>query len=118
MYHIIHIISALIRQFVLPNPFSNLFANQVYADIFNILIGGLILHALAYVMTGTVYEKNSAPGLGSFLYLINYCLITGMIIFATWLIHNFWIAITICIVMYIMLLVLLIRLSNKNHDFL
>lgn len=117
MYHIIHVISALIRQLFLPNPFSALFSNQMYADIFNILIGGLILHVLAYIMTGTGYEKNSAPGLGSFLYMVNYCLITGMIVFVTWLINSFWIAVTMCAVFYFLMLMLLGRLSGKRHAF-
>ena len=117
MYKIIHIISALIRQFLLPNPFSNFFSSQLYADLFNILLGGAILHVLAYIMTGIVYEKGSAPGLGSFLYLFNYCIITGIIIFITWLIHSFWIAIIICIVLYIIALIILSKLSNKMYNF-
>lgn len=117
MYNIIHIISALIRQFLLPNPFSNLFSNQIYADLFNILLGGAILHVLAYIMTGIVYEKGSAPGLGSFLYLFNYCIITGTIILITWLIHNFWVAVIICIVVYIIVLMLLNKLSSRRYDF-
>lgn len=117
MYNIIHVISALVRQFLLPNPFSNLFPNQVYADIFNIFIGGLVLHVLAYVMTGTVYEKKSAPGFGSLLYMINYCLITGLIVLVTWLIHNFWISIIVFIILYILILVLLSKISDKTYNF-
>ena len=52
VYHIIHVISALIRKFLLPNPFSNFFSNQAYADLFNIVIGGAILNIMAYIMTG------------------------------------------------------------------
>ena len=116
MYHIIHVISALIRQFLLPNPFSSFFSNQAYADLFNIVIGGAILHIMSYVMTGMVYEKNSAPGLGSFLYLFNYCLITAIILLITWLIHNFWVAITVCVILYIILLVLLDKLNHHRYD--
>ena len=39
MYKFINIISALIRQFLLPNPYINLFSQEVYADLFNIIIG-------------------------------------------------------------------------------
>ena len=117
MYHIIHIISAFVRQFLLPNPFINLFSSQVTADLFNIIFGGAILHLLAYIMTRTVYEKGSAPGIGSFLYLFNYCIITVMIILITWLIHNFLIAIIICVALYITLLIILSRLSSKKYNF-
>lgn len=33
MYKIIHILSALIRQFLLPNPYNNFF-NDVYTQIY------------------------------------------------------------------------------------
>ena len=71
MYGIIALISAWIRQFYLPNPFVNII-DPLYADLFNIIIGGFIIHILAYYITGCIYEKGSSPGLGSFLYLINY----------------------------------------------
>ena len=116
MYHIIHVISAFIRQFYLPNPFSNLFLNQVYADLFNILIGGFILHILAYFMTGMVYEKNSAPSIGSFLYLFNYCLITGIILLITFLVKILWISIIVCIVLYIVLLIMLSKIGNDRYN--
>ena len=63
------------------------------------------------------YDNGSAPGLGSFLYLFNYCIITGIIIFITWVISNFWIAISIISVLYIMSLFLLNKISNRTHDF-
>ena len=47
MYSIISLISAWIRQFYLPNPFATIL-NPSYADIFNILVGGAILHFLSY----------------------------------------------------------------------
>lgn len=116
MYQFVAIISAIIRYY-LPNPYLSWITNQVYADLFNIIVGGLILHVLAYVMTGMVYEKNSAPVLGSFLYLVNYCLIIGLIVLVTWLINIFWIAIIVFIVLYTFVLVLLNRISDKKYNF-
>lgn len=43
MYKFIRLISALIRQFVLPNPYINIIGSEVYADLFNIFIGGTYL---------------------------------------------------------------------------
>ena len=74
------------------------------------------MHILAYIMTDIVYERGSAPGLGSFLYLLNYCIITGMIILVTWLIHNFWIAINICALIYIVTLIILSKFMSKKYD--
>ena len=47
MYGIIALISAWIRQFYLPNPFVNII-DPLYADLCNIIIGGFIIHILAY----------------------------------------------------------------------
>lgn len=44
MYKIFNILSAFIRQFCLPNPYAIYFETTVYADVFNILVGGAILH--------------------------------------------------------------------------
>lgn len=68
MYGIIALISAWIRQFYLPNPFVNII-DPLYADLFNIIIGGFIIHILAYYITGCIYENGSSPGLGSFFIL-------------------------------------------------
>ena len=66
MYKFISILSAFIRQFLLPNPYVNIIGNEIYADLFNIIIGGTILHCLSYILTG-------------FGYLISYCYITALI---------------------------------------
>ena len=42
MYKFISILSAFIRQFLLPNPYVNIIGNEIYADLFNIIIGGTI----------------------------------------------------------------------------
>ena len=117
MYHIIHIISAFVRQFALPNPFVNFFSNELDATIFNLVVGGVILHLLAYTMTGVIYKRRTAPSVGSALYLINYILIIGVISLVTWLVHNSWISITICSMLYILALILLNHFSNKKYDF-
>ena len=52
MYKFISILSAFIRQFLLPNPYVNIIGNEIYADLFNIIIGGTILHCLSYILTG------------------------------------------------------------------
>ena len=102
MYKFIHLISALIRQFVLPNPYINIIGSEAYADLFNIFIGGTILHFCAYILTGCGYTKgedNSA--FGSFGYLISYCYVTALIIILVYLIYNIKVFIIIFIVLYV-----------------
>lgn len=80
MYKFIHIISALIRQFVLPNPYVNIIGNEAYADLFNIFIGGTILHICAYLLTRCGYVSGvDSPAAGSFGYLVSYCYVTILI---------------------------------------
>lgn len=49
MYKILKIISYLIRQFCLPNPFANMFEPSI-AEIVNWSIGGVFV-LLAYILT-------------------------------------------------------------------
>lgn len=75
LYAIMAAISAIVRQFYLPNPFE-CFGNA--AIIIN-LIAEPIIHVAALLMVGTVYRKGSFPALGSFLYLVTYAAITGIL---------------------------------------
>ena len=75
LYGVFLVISTLVRQFVLPNPFE-CFGDK--AIIIN-LIAEPIIHAVAFALVGLVYRKGSNPGLGSFLYLLTYALIVGVL---------------------------------------
>lgn len=74
MYRLIYIISFLIRQFLLPNPFAPLGGN---AEIINLLVGGAFV-PLSYFMTGFIYDKGSEPAIGSILFLVVYAINTGV----------------------------------------
>lgn len=75
MYKIVSIISYFIRQFYLPNPYLKFFETEVYADIFNIIVGGTILHVYAYFLTSGTYDKGKySSWVGSFWYCVNYIL--------------------------------------------
>lgn len=77
MYKIVSIISLFVRQIYLPNPYIRYFNIELYADIFNILFGGAILHIYAYFLTSSIYDKYEHPSwVGSFLYCMNYILNT------------------------------------------
>lgn len=73
MYKIFNTLSAFIRQFCLPNPYEKYFESSAYADIFNIIVGGAILHLFSFFLTSSVYEKERhSSWIGSALYCINY----------------------------------------------
>lgn len=74
MYKIIYIVGFLIRQFVLPNPFTP-FGNN--AELINLMVGGMFI-PLSFFMVGLIYESGSAPALGSILFNFIYAINTGV----------------------------------------
>lgn len=102
MYKLVNIISALVRQFLLPNPYISWFDNELYADLFNVVIGGVILHKLSFWLTGIGYTKGiDEPAGGSFCYLISYIILTTVITLIGKFIGNIKLAIVIFLVIYI-----------------
>lgn len=75
LYGLMAVISILIRNFVLPNPFD-CFGDSAF--IIN-LIAEPIIHAVAFGLVGLVYNRGEAPALGSILYLLAYAMITGVL---------------------------------------
>ena len=69
------IISVVIRQFFLPNPFECFGDN---AAVINWIAAGII-HVVAWGIVNLNYVKGSAPTIGSLLYLITYAIITGIL---------------------------------------
>ena len=86
MYKLMALISTLVRQFCLPNPFE-CFGDGAF--LIN-LIAEPVIHALAFALVGLVYHRGEFPALGSFLYLLAYGAITcilaimGIFSFAKW----------------------------------
>jgi hypothetical protein len=75
LYAIMAVINLIIRQVYLPNPFE-CFGDMAW--IYN-LIAEPIIHALALGLVWLVYQKGDCPPLGSFLYLVAYAAITGIL---------------------------------------
>ena len=75
MYSMIWLVSFLVRQFCLPNPFV-CFGN--YAFVIN-MAAGLVLTPFTYAIVGAIYERDSAPALGSLLFLIVYAVLNGIL---------------------------------------
>lgn len=88
MYKLIAAISILIRQFCIPNPFDalgdGLIVNIEETSI--LLPPGVLnwvaepfMHMVTFVIVGLYYDRGSAPALGSFLYLLFYCVHTFLL---------------------------------------
>lgn len=106
MYGVMAAISLLVRQLCLPNPF------QCFGDsaiVIN-LIAEPVIHALAFGLVGLVYHKGDFPALGSFLYLVAYAAITGILAlmgifsFAWW-----WVAIIVAAMIGVCILLAKLR---------
>ena len=92
LYTIISVVSIVVRQFFLPNPFE-CFGDTAW--LYN-LIAEPIIHALAFALVGLVYHKGEFPALGSFLYLVAYAALTGILaLMGTFSFAWWWIAIIV-----------------------
>lgn len=75
MYKLMAVISVIVRQFYLPNPFE-CFGDM--ALIYN-WIAGLILAPISFAIVGTFYKSGDFPAFGSFAYLVVYASLTGVL---------------------------------------
>lgn len=75
MYGIMVLISTIVRQFVLPNPF------ECFGDSAIVInwVAEPIIHVVAYGLVGLVYHRGESPALGSILYLLAYAAVTGIL---------------------------------------
>lgn len=118
MYKLVNIISALIRQFLLPNPYISWFENEVYADLFNVIVGGFILHKLSFWLTGIGYTKGiDEPASGSLGYLVSYIILIVVITLIGKFIVNVKVAIVVFLVIYILLCIVVNKIFNRHNNF-
>ena len=108
MYKLIFIVSIVIRQFCLPNPFE-CFGDK--ALVYN-WIAGFVLAPVTYGLVGLIYEKDSMLALGSLLYLLFYAGLTG-VLYLLGLASFAWWAILITVVAALLFVVLFMRNSER-----
>ena len=94
MYRCIALLFALVRLIFLPNPFE-CFGN---AGFFINMFFEPIIHVIAFALVGLVYERGSAPILGSFLYMLAYSLIIGILMLMSIFSFAWWWVITITVI--------------------
>lgn len=75
MYGLMAGISVIVRQFYLPNPFECFGDSAILIN----WIAEPIMQVVTYGLVGLVYHKGEAPALGSFLYLLTYAILTGIL---------------------------------------
>lgn len=74
-YGLMTVISTLIRQFCLPNPFECFGDSAILIN----WIAEPVIQVVAYVIVGMFYTHGSAPFFGSLFYLITYAMIVGVL---------------------------------------
>ena len=79
MYIGVKLINSLIREEFISSPFGFISNNVFVVKIFEVLIGGCIVHVISYGMCGMIYEKNSNPVVGSMLYMLFFIINTAVI---------------------------------------
>lgn len=118
MYSIISLISAWIRQFYLPNPFATIITNSLYADIFNIFVGGFILHKLSYGITSIYYNKGENPIIGSISYFIWYVINTLIFIEVGKITNSCTMYISLLIIIYLIIIITINNIIKSKSDFI
>lgn len=120
MYKLMAAISILVRQFCISNPFEALGDGLIMnigeapilipPEVLN-LVAEPFMHVVTFAVVGLYYDRGSAPALGSFLYLLFYCIHTFLLWlmsvagFATW-------AVGLIVVLYILCNVGLVKLRS------
>lgn len=113
-YSLVVLCSYVIRQFVLPNPFTNLFESGI-AEVINLIFGGILI-SLAYILTGTWYvSRKGEYWKGSLGFLINYSVLTGLILLISKFITNIYWLPGIFVFAYLCLCIVEYKLLNRNH---
>ena len=88
LYGVMSVISVIVRQFILPNPFECF--GLIPSIIINI-VAEPILHLLAFLIVGFFYESGDAPAFGSLAYLVVYAIIVGVLCLLAGLSVVWWI---------------------------
>ena len=113
MYKIISLMSYIIRQFFVPNPFTNLFKSSSMAEFINYIFGGVLV-SLAHFLTGTWYDGKE-PAIGSLGFFCNYIVLTYVFLFITKYVTNLYAIAVLYIIAYISLCIVESKLFRKKY---
>lgn len=88
MYGIVSLLSLLIRNFLLPNPFESFAGQEISAFGTKFIIEPItanwiteaILFSITFLVVGLYYKREmKMPTLGSILFFVFYCIHTGLV---------------------------------------
>lgn len=108
LYTIFAVASIIIRNFFLPNPFECFGDKAIWINF----IAEPFIQTVSFGLVGLVYVRGSAPALGSFLYLLTYCAITGILLLMSIFSFAWWWILTLILIA--ILLVVGIRLLGEK----
>ena len=115
LYYLIKVISYLVRQFLISNPFTNLIKNPGTAEIVNWIFGGALI-PLAYFLTDIWYDGD-VKFIGSFGFLFNYTILTGLFLMITKFITNLYLVAFLFILGYAILCIVESKLFGEKNPF-
>lgn len=115
LYHLIKVISYLVRQFLIHNPFTNLIKNLGTAEIVNWIFGGALI-PLAYFLTGT-WHDGDVKFIGSLGFLFNYAILKGLFLMITKFITNLYLVAFLFILGYAILCIIESKLFGEKYSF-
>lgn len=125
MYKFLSTLFWVVRQFFIPNPFEvlgdgvtvmiNDAPMMLTPDTLN-WIAGLGLPAITFAVVGLYYSRSSEPVAGSILYMIFFCVHTGILHLMSLAYPAIWLVVLIGVV-YIGLHIAALTLINRN-DFI
>lgn len=122
MYKILSTLFWFIRQFAIPNPFEVLGDGiTVMLDETPLLltpeclnwIAGLGLPAFTFAVVGLYYSRGEGASWGSFLYMVFFCVHTGILLLMSLAYPAIWLIVLIGVI-YIGLHIAVITLINRS----
>lgn len=109
MYQLVSLLNSFIRNEIITNPFEFISDNPIIVVLFTYIIGGAVIHFIAFNMVGIIYKKGQSPIIGSILYLLAYTFNVWLILNISKMCMNSIITISI----YFILVIMIFGISSK-----
>lgn len=112
MYQLISSINSIIREEIMPNPFSFISSNEIVVILFFSLFGSKLLHTIVFNMCGIFYISKSNKTLGSIGYMFFYYINIQVLLKLNELFNN----VALIMIIYIITVVCMFGLLNKAKN--
>ena len=115
MYSIIKLLSYLLRQFWIPNPFTNLVNDPNIAWFVNLAFESFHIY-FAYLITRVWYDKKNRIA-GSLGFFINYVLLTYIFSVITYFFTNYYIITVLFVLAFFVLCITEKKIFKEKYPF-